>query len=53
VLHPQQFAGVPPAGTRQPQPAPLGHQVAMPAPAKRDLQEYDQRWNVAAPEVAA
>lgn len=53
VLHPQQFAGVPPAGTRQPAPAPLGHQVGMPVPAKRDLQEYDQRWNVAAPEVAA
>lgn len=53
VLHPQQFAGVPPAGLRQPQPAPLGHQVAPPTPVRRALTEYDQLCGVVAREVAA
>lgn len=54
VLHPQQFTGVPLAGTRQPQPAPLGHQVAAPPLAlRRALTEYDDLCGVVASEVAA
>jgi transposase len=52
VLHPQQFAGAPPAGTKQQAPAPLGHQLPPPVPVRRSLDEYDQLYGVAA-EVAA
>jgi transposase len=52
VLHPQQFAGVPPAHTRQQTPRPLGHQLPPPTPVRRSLDEYDQLYGVAA-EVAA
>jgi len=52
VLHPQQFTGVPPAGTRQPQPAPLAHQVAPPTPVRRALTEYDQLCGLVATELA-
>lgn len=41
VLHPQQFAGVPPAGLAVPPPTPLGHQVPPPIPVRRALAEYD------------
>jgi transposase len=55
VLHPEQFAGVPPASTRPPQPTPLGRQVPAPTPVRRPLTEYDQLCGVAASaeEVAA
>ncbi len=54
VLHPQQFTGVPPASTRQPALAPLGHQIAAPpTPLRRALTEYDQMCGVVASEVAA
>lgn len=53
VLHPDQFTDVPVAGTRQPQPAPLGHQVPTPTPVRRALSEYDALCGVAATEVAA
>lgn len=56
VLHPAQFAGVPPASTRPSQPSPLGRQVpAPPTAVRRPLSEYDQLCGVAATsdEVAA
>lgn len=53
VLHPQQFAGVPPASTRPASHAPLGHQVAPPTAVRRALTEYDELCGVAASEVAA
>jgi transposase len=53
VMHPEQFAGVPPAHMRQQTPAPLGHQVPPPTPLRRSLDEYDQLCGVAATEVAA
>jgi transposase len=54
VLHPQQFAGVPPAGTRQAQPAPLGHQITPPpTPVRRALTEYDALCGVTPTEVTA
>ncbi len=54
VLHPQQFTGVPPASTRQPAPAPLGHPIAAPpTPLRRALTEYDQMCGVVASEGAA
>jgi transposase len=53
VLHPQQFAGVPPASTRPASSAPLGHQVAAATPVRRPLSEYDQLCGVTPSEVAA
>ncbi len=56
VVHPQQFAGVPPARSRQERQAPLGHHVPAPATVRRSLDEYDQLCGVAAvaaTEVAA
>lgn len=53
VLHPEQFAGVPPASTRPHTPTPVGHQVAPPTPVRRALTEYDQLCGVTATEVAA
>lgn len=53
VLHPDQFTGVPPARTAQQTPAPLGHQLPPPNVVRRSLDEYDQLYGVAAPEVAA
>lgn len=52
VLHPEQFAGVPPAHTRHQTPAPLAHQMPPPTPVRRSLDEYDQLCGVAATEVA-
>jgi transposase len=52
VLHPQQFANLPPATTRPPLPAPLGHQVAAPpTPVRRPLSEYDLLCGVVATEL--
>jgi transposase len=54
VLHPAQFAGVPPASTRSASPAPIGYQVAPgPTPVRRSLGEYDQLCGVVTHEVAA
>jgi len=53
VIHPQQFAGVPPAGLRQPAPTPIGHQVDPPTPVRRALTDYDRLCGVAPTEVAA
>jgi transposase len=52
VLHPEQFAGVPPARTRQHSPSPLAHQLPPPTPVRRSLEEYDHLYGVSA-EVAA
>jgi transposase len=53
VLHPEQFAGVPPARSRQQAPTPLAHQLPPPTPVRRSLDEYDQLCGVAATEVVA
>jgi hypothetical protein len=52
VLHPEQFAGVPPARTHQQTPTPLGHQLPPPTPVQRSLEEYDQLYGLLA-EVGA
>jgi hypothetical protein len=53
VLHPEQFAGVPPARTHQQTPAPLGHQLPPPTAVRRSLDEYDHLCGLAATEVVA
>lgn len=54
VLHPQQFDGVPPAGTRHAPSTPLGHQIpAPPTPVRRALTDYDALCGVMPTEVAA
>ncbi|MDP9315784.1 MAG: IS21 family transposase [Chloroflexota bacterium] len=53
VIHPEQFAGVPPARMQPPAPAPLGHQVPRPVLVRRSLDEYDQLYGVAVVEVVA
>ncbi len=53
VIHPEQFAGVPPARTQQHTPAPRGHQVPRPVPVRRSLDEYDQLYGLAAVEAVA
>ena len=53
LLHPAQFAGVPPASTRPGGSSPLGYQVPAPTPVRRALGEYDQLCGVVTVEVAA
>ena len=53
LLHPAQFANVPPASTRPRGSSPLGYQVPAPTPVRRALGEYDQLCGVVMVEVAA
>jgi transposase len=46
VLHPEQFAGVPPAQLHQQTPAPVGHQLPPPTVVQRSLDEYDHLYGV-------
>ena len=55
VLHPAQFAGVPPASASRTPSAPCGHLVApaSPTPLQRPLAEYDQICGIATGKAAA
>jgi hypothetical protein len=46
VTHPEQFRTVASAAAQQRVSTPLGHQVAAPQVAHRDLAEYDQLYRV-------
>ena len=53
VIHPAQYTDVLPANQIAPAHQPLGHQVAAPATARRELADYDVMCGVGQAEEAA